>query len=233
MVSINNKWYQFKSIGYLVRSMVRKTNKTLGEPNLFIVILICFFVLYLFYTYYYDATVYFTDVTYEKTYKVRDTPYKEISVRKLATIDSKLNALVNALKETGDPKVKTLINRWDSGVTIKEIGVMESDAAYVINKRNMSFCLHNDPDPTKNSKETLEDDNLLGYAAIHELAHIMSESIDHGAEFKKNFKFLLNFSKGISYYDHYHKRKLPIYIELSKFNNKSSYCSVNIENTME
>jgi len=190
-------------------------------------------IIYLIYIYFYDATIYFTDVAYEKTYKVRDTPYKELSVRKLAIIDSKLNALINALRNEDNPSVDILIKRWDSGITIKEIGNMERDAAYVINKKYMAFCLHNNPDPDLNSEHTLEDDNLLGYAAIHELAHIMSQETSHGPEFIKNFKYLLNFAKGVRYYDRYHNSDLPVYIQLSKVNNKSSYCNVNIENTIE
>jgi len=190
-------------------------------------------IIYLIYIYFYDATIYFTDVAYEKTYKVRDTPYKELSVRKLAIIDSKLNALINALRNEDNPSVDILIKRWDSGITIKEIGNMERDAAYVINKKYMAFCLHNNPDPDLNSEHTLEDDNLLGYAAIHELAHIMSQETSHGSEFIKNFKYLLNFAKGVRYYDRYHNSDLPVYIQLSKVNNKSSYCNVNIENTIE
>jgi hypothetical protein len=200
--------------------------------SLFLIILLLI-IIYLIYIYFYDATVYFTDITYEKTYKVRDTPYKEITVRKLAIIDSKLNALINALRNEDSPSVDILIKRWDLGITIKEIGNMETDAAYVINKKYMAFCLHDNPDPTLNSEHTLEDDNLLAYAAIHELAHIMSEETGHGTEFVKNFKYLLNFAKGVRYYDRYKKTYLPIYIELSKVNNKSSYCRVNIQNTIE
>lgn len=202
------------------------------NPFLIVTLLVVF---YLIWKYIYDATVYFTDITYEKTYKVRDTPYKEISARKLATIDSKLTALINALRSIryDNPNVETLIKRWDSGISIKEIGSMETDAAYVINKKYMAFCLHDNPDPNLNTENTLEDDNLLGYAAIHELAHIMSEETGHGSEFIKNFKYLLNYAKGVNYYDRYHNSDLPIYIELSKFNGKSSYCSVNIQNTIE
>jgi predicted metal-dependent hydrolase len=202
--------------------------------SLFLIVILLV-IIYLIYVYFYDATVYFTDITHEKIYKVRDTYYKEISARKLATIDCKLTALINAMRHIkhDNPNVETLIKRWDSGISIKEIGNMETDAAYVINKKHMAFCLHNNPDPNLNTEHTLEDDNLLGYAAIHELAHIMSEETGHGSEFIKNFKYLLNYAKIVRYYDRYHNSELPIYIELSKVNNKSSYCSINIQNTIE
>ena len=64
---------------------------------------------------------------------------------------------------------------------------MESDAAYVINKQYMSFCLKNFCNESE-CEVSLETVNLLTYVGIHELSHIMSNEIGHGDEFKTNFK---------------------------------------------
>jgi hypothetical protein len=204
----------------------------------FLILLVIIVFLYLAYVFIYDGTVKFSDITYDKEYNVRNTSYKELSVRKLATINARLSALIEALRisplYSSNSKIERLVSRWDSGITIKEIGNMESDAAYVLNKKHMAFCLHNTPDPLKSNEHNLEDDNLLAYAAIHELAHIMSDEVGHGPEFIENFRILLNFSKNVTYFDKYENKEIPIYIELSKYSNTpGSYCGVGIENTME
>jgi len=149
----------------------------------------------------------------------------------LAILNGKFTIIVNTLKNdenyNSEIPVQRLVHNWNQGVTLKEIGNMESDAAYVINKKNMSFCLQK----TKN-EVVLEELNLITYVGIHELSHIMSEEIGHGPEFIKNFEFLLNYAKNIDYYDPLLKRQLPIYIQLNKLNTKDSYCGVNLENSV-
>jgi len=206
---------------------------------LIIVLVISVLVLsYLFYKYIYNGTVRFTDVVYNEEYSVRNTDYKQLSAKKLATIDARLKAIIEALRNDSEyikiPKIKNLISIWDKGVSIKEIGNMETDAAYVLNKKHMAFCLHNTPDPLKSNQSNLEDDNLLAYAAIHELAHIMSDEIGHGSEFVANFKILLQFSKNVKYFDKYQNKTIPVYIELSHYSSTpDSYCGVGIKNTID
>ena len=135
--------------------------------------------------------------------------------------------LKNDQRYSNDTAVQRLIRNYNQGITLKEIGNMENDAAYVINKKNMSFCLQK----TKNGL-TLEDLNLITYVGIHELAHVMSEEIGHGNEFIKNFEFLLDYSKLINYYDPLLKREIPLYIPLNKLNTERSYCGVSLENSV-
>jgi predicted metal-dependent hydrolase len=135
--------------------------------------------------------------------------------------------LKNDSRYYSDINVQRLLRNWNAGVTVKEVGNMENDAAYVVNKKNMSFCLQK----TKN-EVVLEELNLITYVGIHELAHIMSEEIGHGSEFVKNFEFLLNYAKGILYYDPLLKRQLPLYISLNELNTSSSYCGVALKNSL-
>jgi len=48
---------------------------------------------------------------------------------------------------------------------------------------------------------TLIDANTLSFVAIHELGHLMTESIGHKSEFWNNFKFLLENAVTIHVYD--------------------------------
>jgi len=186
---------------------------------------------YLFYKYIYDGTENLTSTVDNKIYRVRKGHDKQMRADILAILNGKFTIIVNTLKNdenyNSEIPVQRLVHNWNQGVTLKEIGNMESDAAYVINKKNMSFCLQK----TKN-EVVLEELNLITYVGIHELSHIMSEEIGHGPEFIKNFEFLLNYAKNIDYYDPLLKRQLPIYIQLNKLNTKDSYCGVNLENSV-
>ena len=187
---------------------------------------------YLFYKHIYDGTEYITSTIDNNTYKVRKGSDQQLKADILAVLNGKFTIIVNNLKN--DPNyfsneaVQRLISNWENGVTIKEIGNMEKDAAYVINKKNMSFCLQ------KTSNQViLEELNLITYVAIHELAHIMSSEIGHGSEFIDNFEFLLSYAKNIIYYDPLLKRQVPLYIQLNKLNTSDSYCGVNLENSVK
>ena len=186
---------------------------------------------YFFYIYIYDGTEYMTSIIDNKRYKVRRGSDKQLRADILAVLNGKFAIIINNLKNdqsySQNTAVQRLLNNWDSGVTIKEVGNMESDAAYVINKKNMSFCLQKRKDEI-----ILEDLNLITYVGIHELAHIMSEEIGHGPEFIKNFEFLLNYAKEIIYYDPLLKKQVPLYIQLNKLNTSDSYCGVSLENSV-
>ena len=52
----------------------------------------------------------------------------------------------------------------------------------------------------KNSTNSIIDINTLTYVALHELAHVCSESIGHTPEFWDNFKFLLIEAEKLGYY---------------------------------
>jgi predicted metal-dependent hydrolase len=74
--------------------------------------------------------------------------------------------------------------------------------------------------------------NLLTYVGIHELAHIMSVEIGHANEFKQNFKFLLDYTRNINYYDYLLKKEVPLYVDLNNLNTPNDFCGVSIVNSM-
>ena len=188
-------------------------------------------VFYVGYKYVYDGTVEVLSSVDKKSYKVRNGKDKQLKADILAILYGKFAIITDNLKNDSryysNVNVQRLLKNWNSGVTIKEVGNMENDAAYVINKKNMSFCLQK----TKN-EVVLDELNLITYVGIHELAHIMSEEIGHGQEFVKNFEFLLNYAKSILYYDPLLKRQLPLYISLNELNTSSSYCGVALKNSL-
>jgi len=168
---------------------------------------------------------------------VREGPYKQRKADLLAFIKMKLTILVEALRKDSQYNMTTpilrLLSNWDRGVSIKEIGNMESDAAYVINKQHMAFCLQDGPGLGKPVKTTsLEDTNLITYVCIHELAHMMSDETGHGSEFVLNFKFLLEYSENIEYTDPFTNKVEPLYIPLNMLNTSDNYCGVPLTNAI-
>ena len=198
-------------------------------------ILIVSFILLLVvcYYYFYDGTGYVKSNIDGKSYKVRTGPGSQHKADLLAIMYIKLNTIVNSLANDSDYNnnvpVKRLISNWNKGISIKETGKMESDAAYVINKKHMSFCLQNKPDI---NASIVEDTNLMTYVGIHELSHIMSDEIGHGDEFIKNFEFLLSYAKQLNYFDPLLKQNMPIYIQLDKLNTADNYCGVPLINSI-
>ena len=74
---------------------------------------------------------------------------------------------------------------------------MSKHTAYSENKvEKMVFCLNEDKQGTR-----LIDLSTLTFVAIHELAHLMTESIGHKDEFWDNFKFLLKNAKESGVYE--------------------------------
>ena len=78
----------------------------------------------------------------------------------------------------------------------------------------MHLCLRQ-----KNSNKSIHDDNLLMFVIIHELAHIMSQSVGHNNEFYDNFKFLLRESVKKGIYNPVDFQKTPV-----------NYCGINVTN---
>ena len=200
-----------------------------------IYVLLAFLFLMVFRKYIFDGTVEQLSSIDNKMYNVRNGSDKQKRANLLAFLNLKLGILVNTLRNDprhkSDPAVQRLVSNWDKGVSIKEIGNFESDAAYVINKQYMSFCLQDSPNG-KLKNTNVEDTNLISYVGIHELAHIMSVSVDHGSEFIKNFKFLLDYSSNITYTNPFTQVTEKLYIPLSELKTADNYCGVKIINSI-
>ena len=205
--------------------MFYKNTNYLQKP---LITVICILGLIIFYRYFYDGTEFIKSNIDNKQYRVRSARGKEEKADLLAMLNIKLNLIVDTLKNSNQnsPSIQRLVQNWNKGVSIKEIGKMESDAAYVINKQYMSFCL------PENTSKNIDNLNLMTYVGIHELAHVMSNETGHGDEFIQNFEFLLNHSKNLNYYDPIVKKEIPVYIQLNKLNTADNYCGVPLVNSI-
>ena len=75
------------------------------------------------------------------------------------------------------------------------IPLQEGGSAYTENKETITLCLR-DPET-----HDYYDMNTLMYVSLHELAHVISKTHGHNAEFKKNFSDLLREAARKKIYD--------------------------------
>ncbi len=146
-----------------------------------------------------------SDVDGER-YCVRERAKMSLAADLLANVTKKMKDLVayTAKENPDDEKVHRLVQRFNP-TKISETLPTSEFTAYSENKgEKLAFCLNKQKDGTK-----LIDLNTLTFVAIHELAHIMTESEGHKQEFWQNFKFLLEQAKAANIYDPVDYKKNP------------------------
>ena len=140
------------------------------------------------------------------TYCVRETPKLELVADLLARTTEKLKQLVAYLKEEypNRENVKRLAEKFNPK-KISEILPTSKYTAYSENKgEKLAFCTTTTKEGSK-----LIDENTLSFVAIHELGHVMTESVGHTKEFWQNFKFLLKNAVKIGIYEPVDYKKKP------------------------
>ena len=140
------------------------------------------------------------------TYCVRETPKLELVADLLARTTEKLKQLVAYLKDEfpNRENVKRLAEKFNPK-KISETLPTSKYTAYSENKgEKLAFC-------TTTTKEGSKfiDENTLTFVAIHELGHVMTESVGHTKEFWQNFKFLLKNAVKIGIYQPVDYKKKP------------------------
>jgi hypothetical protein len=139
-------------------------------------------------------------------YCVREREKLELAANLLATVAEKCKQMVAYMKEKhpDDPRVKRLIEGFNPKKISETLPTSEL-TAYSENKgEKIAFCLN-----TKKDGNKLIDINTLTFVALHELSHIMTESIGHKQEFWQNFKFLLTNAKAANIYQPVDYKKKP------------------------
>mgnify|MGYP001364546976 FL=1 len=140
------------------------------------------------------------------TYCVRETPKLELVADLLARTTEKLKQLVAYLKEEypNRENVKRLAEKFNPR-KISETLPTSKYTAYSENKgEKLAFCTTTTKEGSK-----LIDENTLSFVAIHELGHVMTESVGHTKEFWQNFKFLLKNAVKIGIYEPIDYKKKP------------------------
>jgi len=173
-----------------------------------------------------------------KTYKIEKnvTPTRRSqSLITLTNIRTQLDKLVESIVMSypTDPKIARMKERFSNTILQEanpkeeserfkdtETMLLASDGkklqtSYTINKGDvMVLCI-------RNVDGNLVDMNTLMYVAIHELAHILSSSLNHTPEFWQNMKLLKN-----------HAVKIKLYIDRDYKTNPVPYCGIPIDSNI-
>jgi hypothetical protein len=142
-----------------------------------------------------------------KKYCVRERRKLELAADKLAKASVNMQLLVDKCYEKYPTRENVIrLKKGFNPKKIQETLPTSKYTAYSENKgEKLAFCLDNN----KNGLGGLIDNNTLMFVAIHELAHVASESIGHTDEFWRNFKFLLQVAEEINIYTPVDYKKNP------------------------
>lgn len=127
-----------------------------------------------------------------REYDMQNLPNKEKAVELMAKIHANLAKLYEHYKSepalAADPPVGRFLARFSPDVFV-ENDMKSKDTSYSENKgQKIVVCLR---DKTKPPQYPLIDENTVMFVMLHEMAHLMTETIGHTQEFWSNFKRIL------------------------------------------
>ena len=139
-------------------------------------------------------------------YCVREREKLELAANLLATVTQKMKDMVKYMKNTHpeDPRTIRLVEGFNPKKISETLPTSELTAFSENKGEQLAFCLN-----TTKQGDKLIDINTLTFVALHELSHIMTESIGHKQEFWQNFKYLLENAKAAGIYTPVDYKKKP------------------------
>lgn len=134
-------------------------------------------------------------------YEMQNLPKKEDAVKIMSSIRGSLIKLHEYYKGdiglANDPPVARFISRFSMDVFV-ENDMASADTSYSENKgQKIVICLR---DKTNAPQYPLVDQNTIMFVVLHEMAHLMTETIGHTQEFWSNFKRILGDAVQIGIY---------------------------------
>jgi hypothetical protein len=97
--------------------------------------------------------------------------------------------------ESRDPVINKIKNKLRLVYPdIDRLEFYESNKSYTINKHKVHLCI-------KDKNGDYYNENMLTYVALHELAHVLCDEIDHTDKFYEIFQNLLDKASAMGLYD--------------------------------
>jgi hypothetical protein len=135
-----------------------------------------------------------------QTYKVRDMPDKQEAADLMARTRLKMKKLKLYVEDKfpDKPQVKQLSRNFDADAhRLGESTPDDEFTSFSVNKgESVHFCLRQ----RENSDESLVDENVIMFVAIHEMGHIITPTVGHGPDFWNNFAWLLEQAETMGVY---------------------------------
>jgi hypothetical protein len=160
--------------------------------NMDMMYIIIFIMIIVGFTYYLNSDTFNLKCVIAKrdgnTYCVRDSDRIQQSVELLAQATDRMKQIVEHLNEKypKDKRVERLVANFNPNRIVETLPTSEFTAYSEGKGAKLAFCLRKHKNEMK-----LIDINTLTFVALHELSHLMTESVGHHAEFWTNFKFML------------------------------------------
>ena len=150
-----------------------------------------------------------------QVYVVRKLPDAKQAADKLAMVNQNVLRLIASLSNNTRDGVDDLTRNYNPS-TLSETVVGSKYTSYSLNKgEKIALCIRK-----KDDNLTFENENTVIFVAIHELSHIMTESVGHEKEFWDNMGFLLEKA-----------HELDIYEPVDYNENNIDYCGMEITTT--
>lgn len=152
-----------------------------------------------------------------EAYSVRDMPDKQKAADTMAKVRLNMNKLKIHLESTvpDKPQVKQLKRNFEAQPNrFKEATPDAEHTSYSVNKgESVHFCLRQ----REGEDESVVDEEIITFVAIHEMGHMITKTVGHGPDFWNNFAWLLQEAEKIGIYKHRDFQAHPV-----------SYCGMKI-----
>jgi len=152
-----------------------------------------------------------------KTYEMQNLPHKEEALKLMVTIHAnveKLRAYYSDPLVAADPPVGRFLANYNPDVFV-ENDMQSPDTSYSENKgQKVVVCLR---DKTRPPEYPVVDENTVMFVVLHEMSHLMTETIGHTPEFWANFRRVLHDAV-----------KLGIYKPVNYAHSPTPYCGMKI-----
>ena len=151
-----------------------------------------------------------------RSYKVQDLPSKQEAAERMSRIRSKLIKICDHCKDEQDEAYRRLVSKFNPDV-LEENDITADSTSYSENKgEKIVVCLRDKTAPPY----PLIEENTIMFVLIHELAHLMTESVGHTPEFWTNMRLLLQDCI-----------KIGVYTPVNYSKNPVKYCGMTITDT--
>jgi predicted metal-dependent hydrolase len=154
----------------------------------------------------------------QRNYVVRKLHNKQKAADMLADINRDLQRLVKHLvaKHPENASIRLLFENFNPD-NISEGSAKSGYTSYSVNKgEKIILCIRQ-----KDAIDSFVDKNVVMYVAVHELAHLATDSIGHDQKFWDNFKFILQEAVEIGLYNKVDFAANPV-----------SYCGIQITSSV-
>jgi len=144
------------------------------------------------------------------TYRVRDMSDKQSAADLMAKTRLKMNKLKLHVESAypDKPQSKQLSRNFDAKASrLFESTPDAQHTSYSVNKGEaVHFCLRQ----REGGDESLVDEDIICFVAIHEMGHMITKTTGHGTDFWNNFAWLLQEAEKIGVYKHRDFRAHPV-----------------------